>query len=125
MLARCDLSSILVAGRVLTDADVSALSAYLEPPWRARQRRLNARDAAIRKALAGFSEMGTTSAARELATRLRRYLATAAWASDQHEPCPANPAHELLHRIALANEGGALGWRQIMRVAAGERAGVS
>lgn len=119
------ISAILTAGRVLTQQDVLLLSAELEPAWIRRQRRLNARDAAIRKALAGFSEMGTTSAAREVETRLRRYLATAAWASDQHEPCPANPAHELLHRIALANEGGALGWRQIMRVAAGERAGVS
>jgi len=74
MLARCDLSSILVAGRVLTDADVSALSAYLEPPWRARQRRLDARDRAIREALAALasnSDHGKDSL-REFTQRLPR-----------------------------------------------------
>ncbi len=117
-----DLSAVLTPGRVLTADDVFALSDLIEQPWRRRQRRLDARDSAIRAALGAFAPGLATAAPTELSRRLRRYLTGPEWAADRHGSIdPADPWRRRLYRIALANEGRPLSRETFGRIARGRR----
>jgi hypothetical protein len=82
----------------------------------------DARDAAIKKALCGYS--GAPSArAKALATDLARYLSIG-WTRERDVAELTEPASELrraLHRIARHSDGRAICWRQILSIAEGHR----
>ena len=61
------LAEILVPNRVLSAEDVATLQAAIgSAPWEARAARLDARDDAIRTALAALAPLDRTNAARAL-----------------------------------------------------------
>lgn len=103
-------------------------AAYVAPrlllPCQLRARRLADRDAAIRAALPLLGKAPGTPAAAELQRVLARYLDGPGWRLDRPLaalPDDAASLRRLLHRIARTNEGHGLGWRQVLRIAAGER----
>lgn len=62
-----EITNLLVPGHVLSADDVATLLAALSAaPWEARQARLDARDKAIRAALAALTPLDRTNAARAL-----------------------------------------------------------
>jgi hypothetical protein len=114
------LASILAK---LPMADAAFLDERLRPAWRRRARRLDGRDEAIRAAAAFFPDDRPTVVAKALATHLDRYLA-AAWRPDRELadlPDDVPRLRAALHRLAVANEGRSLGWRQIWNVLSGSR----
>lgn len=117
-----DLSAVLTPGRVLTADDVFALSDLIEQPWRRRQRRLDARDSAIRETLDALAPDLATAAPAELCKRLRRYLSGPEWASDRLASVePADVWRRRLYLIAMANEGRTLSRESLGRIARGSR----
>ena len=103
-----DLGSILRPGHVLTVEEVLALSARLEPGWRVRRRRLEARNAAIRDARAFFPEEADWPAARAM----ERALAACVDAQRRRrlaglplDPVAPGTRAEAVRRIADLNEG--------------------
>lgn len=93
----------------LPPADAAFLSPLVEPPWRQRERRLAARDAAIRAALELLA--GDPNPVARLVEQMRRpRSATGA--------CPVAGA---VAAILELNDGAALGARQVRNVAAGTR----
>lgn len=117
-----DVSAILTPGRVLTADDVLALSDLVEPPWKRRQRRLDARDRAIREALDALAPVLATAAPAELCKRLRRYLSGPEWPSDRVASVePADPWRRWLYRIGTGNDGRTLSRETLGRIARGSR----
>lgn len=117
-----DVSAILIPGRVLTADDVFALSDLIEPPWKRRQRRLDARDHAIREALDALAPDLATAAPAELCKRLRRYLSGPEWAADRAASVePADPWRRRLYLIGVGNEGRTLSRETLGRIARGSR----
>jgi len=112
---------------MLPPDDAAWLSEQLDPPWKQRARRLDARDAAIREALALLIRGGApshASAEAELVRRLNRYLSTAAWRTERDLPAlpeSADPLPRLLHRIARANHGRGLSLGHLPHIRRGER----
>lgn len=112
-----------ILGKLPPD-DAALIAPLLLPPWQFRARRLADRDAAIRAALPLLGKAPGNPAACELEGVLRRYLSGPSWRLDRplaELPDDAPPLRRLLHRIARANEGKGLGWRQVSRIAVGER----
>ena len=102
--------------------DALWLSERLEPAWRARERRLAIRDTAIRETWAQLTG-NATARSEELARLLANYIGSA-WPHDRAAGGPpAGSLHrrQTLYTIATLNDGDKLAWRQIMRVAKGER----
>jgi hypothetical protein len=104
------LSEILTPGRILSEADVLALSERLEPAWRARQRRLDARDAAIRVAAALFLGLRPTATATAVSRALDRHLGGR-----------DTPDSELFERIATLNGGAGISHRQVFDILRADR----
>ena len=102
------LDRILRPGHLLSTADVLLLSQCLEPAWRVRRRRLEARNAAIRDARAFFPEEADWPAARAMEralaacvdARRRRRLAGL-----PPDPVAPGTRTEAVRRIADLNEG--------------------
>jgi hypothetical protein len=114
------LDRILAA---LPPDDAAWLAARLEPPWRVRQRRLGQRDEAVRAyAAAACVGLPPTAAAKAVAAALERYLGTA-WPRERElADLPDAPAsRSALHRLARLNDGGPIGWRQLLNIVTGTR----
>ena len=109
------LDAILAA---LPPEDAALISGLAEPPWKARARRLDARDAAIRRAAETLTGESAYSVACELSRRLSRYLAGSGWALDARDGVPdgAPELRRALYDIAQHGEARTLGWRQILKV---------
>jgi hypothetical protein len=106
----------------LSMEDAAFLAERLQPAWRRRARRLDGRDEAIRAAAAFFPDRPTV-VAKELEKALTRYL-SAAWRYGQQLadlPDDVPRLRAALHRLAVANEGRPIGWRQIFNVLSGNR----
>jgi hypothetical protein len=101
------------------------LAARLDPPWRARQRRLDARDDALRTAatLLGPATSGD-AAAKAIAAALRQY-SSSAWRFERRGPPPADRLHALLHRAMTFGAGKVPGASQCRRILAGMRVDLS
>jgi hypothetical protein len=87
--------------RALAPADAAWLTEMLEPGWKARQRRLDQRDALIRNELNGVAGGALTVRAAALERRMRR-LAVADLAARQ---------------VVALNDGRALSWQHLARIA--------
>jgi hypothetical protein len=107
---------------ILEFADRVWLSALIEPKWRAWQRRLELRDAAIR---AYAAELGHFASGRRQAKALAKdfgdYAVRGAWRFDRSLPNPKDPRHAFQHRALTLGQGQVPGWRQMIRVLAGLR----
>lgn len=121
---RADLTRLQTILSGLSEADAAWLATRAEPPWRGRQRRLDNRDGTLRTAAAVlFAGATKTNAARQLSTRIDRYLATT-WEVQQHLdvlPDDADPAHVFLHDFSKLNAGRGMEWRQIYNVLSNNR----
>ncbi|MDT7952389.1 MAG: hypothetical protein RQ966_12875 [Acetobacteraceae bacterium] len=111
------LDTILVAGRPLLAEDVEFLAGQLgEPPWRARRRRLDARDAAVRDLARRLCPAAPpTAAARIVEGALSGYLATR-WRWERALdalPEGSAPVDVALHRLARLNGGLGIGRRRL------------
>jgi hypothetical protein len=96
-------------------ADQAAeLSAALEPSWKARSRRMGARDCAIRVAVASFYPGRRHTAALAIERDLGRIVAGAGAGFDEAQVAA-------LRQVVDLNRGRPIGWRQIENILAGER----
>jgi len=104
-----DLGDVLRPGRVLTVDDVAALQAALGTPgWRVRQERLDARDAAVRDALAELAPLGASNAAKAVAR---------AWAATLRGAAVNSAIAPLVARAAaLHGDTEPLSWTQVARI---------
>ncbi len=102
--------------------DAAYLSTRLLQPWERRQRRLEARDAAVLEAFAAVPTLQPTPAARLIATELARYLASA-WRieRDRDLAITGDALRATVARIARANDGQPIGYRQLLNIRAGVR----
>jgi hypothetical protein len=107
---------------VLPPDDADYLSALVEPPWKARERRLSRRDAAVLDAFAAVSGKDPTPAATYIAEQFARYLGSA-WLIERGYPLLAseNPLRAALQRLARENGGETIGPRQLLRIRDGAR----
>jgi hypothetical protein len=124
MLSSADAARLERILARLEPDDAAWLSELVEPPSHAARRRLAKRDAAVRQAWTYFApQLPRTVAAQQLANAFSRYL-TSRWAFDQHLaslPDDVDELRRLLHRVARANDGRPLGWRQILNLVDGHR----
>lgn len=95
-----------------------AAALAIEPRSAKNAHRLRARNAAIRGALAFYSNMPRTASCKALARDLEHYLTAPSWRRDREfvELPDAEPLRQMLHSIARLNHGETLGWRQIINV---------
>jgi hypothetical protein len=93
-------------------AVIAAIGAAPEPAWRARQRALAARDAALTAAATLMPPGTPTACARALATALGRYAAAGYTVGDR----PSDPLRAALYDALTLNGGVALGWKQARKV---------
>ena len=112
---------------MLPPKDAAYLAQRLQPAWQRRARKLDGRDKTVRDAAAFFGDptADLTRVAKAIARELDRYLA-AAWRHGQAltELPPEVPRlRAALHRIAVANSGRSIGWRQIVNILRGRRGG--
>ena len=108
------LAEILVPNRVLSADDVATLRAALgTAPWEARQARLDARDNAIRAALAALAPLDRTNSARALERAWNRLKS--GWSGESEFDA-------LVQKIDRLNgDNRPLRFPQIVRIARGER----
>lgn len=104
--------------------DDAAFVLHLAPPVRQPARaRLDERDAAIRAARSLWPATSDTAAARAIAAALSDYLGRG-WSRERNLaelPEHAGPRRRALHRLARANDGRTLGYRQMLNVISGTR----
>jgi len=107
----------------LSIEDAAFLAERLQPAWRRRAAMLDCRDAAVIAAAVFFPDRRSTIVAKTLAQQYSRYLA-AAWRHGNHLaelPDGVPRLRAALHRIAVANGGRSLSWRQILNILEGRR----
>jgi hypothetical protein len=110
---RARLDRILLS---LPAADAEWIRSLVEPPWSRRQRRLRARDSAVKAARLHFPEPRPTCAAKALARALRGYLTTG-WRLEREQlPEGASEYRRALWAIVTANDSKALSWRRILEI---------
>ena len=95
--------------RYLPWEHAARLSAFFEPKWKTRQRRLEMRAEAVRNAiLTLYPEQRRTIATKALAREYGRYLASA-WRQEQdRNQVPDDWRHGLLWRLAKLADGAGL-----------------
>lgn len=105
-----DLPAILDALPHLAPGELDALrEAVAPPPWKARQRRLDSRAAAIRAALAATGEEAAYGRACAVARCLK--------ARSQGRRGSSLHLDTACDQVLALNEGKPLGWRTLLRVA--------
>jgi hypothetical protein len=98
----------------LPTALAAELSTALEPSWKARNRRMEARDCAIRVAVASFYPGRRHTAALSFERDFGRVISgVTAGFSEAHLSA--------LRQIADLNRGRSIGWRQVENILVGER----
>jgi hypothetical protein len=102
-----DLAEVLRPGHVLSEADVLALSAALEPPWKTRQRRQGRRADAIRVAMAATGAATRHGAACALSRAMKM--------REQGRRTETPTLDAAADAILALNGGRALGWRTLER----------
>jgi len=118
------LLAALRPGHVLSAEDIDLLHRLREEPWQARQRRLDARDRAIREVRPCMAGHEICAHAAELAISLRRFLN----GQDPVRPRVVRPSAEqdyrdAIRQIAALNNDKVLGERQIYNAMRGTRSG--
>jgi hypothetical protein len=110
-LARFDRALAL-----LPAADAAWLRELVEPPWLRRQRRLAARDEAVRAARLYFPDPQPCCAAKAAARALRGYLTTG-WLREREQlPRGTSEYRRALWQILTANNGRGLSWRRVLEI---------
>ena len=112
------LAGALIAG--MSEAQVAQLSSRYLSPAALRQKRLAARDHAIRELVTLLPARSGRALANAVETEINRYAASA-WRWECGRPEPADPDRALLHRVLTLSRGNPPRTDQVRRIIAGAR----